>query len=291
MNSGVTVFTPIYNRGYIIENLYHSLCRQTCRDFEWLVVDDGSTDDTEEKILSFIAEKKISIRYFRQNNAGKHVAINHGVREAKGELFFIVDSDDYLADNAIERLCYYFEQIKDDEIFAGVSGTRVTFEGKRIGGEVTYSCLDCSPLDLRLKYRIAGDMAEAFKTKVLREFPFPVFEGERFCPEAMVWNRLSMKYKLRYFNEGIYKCEYRADGLTAKIVRLRMESSRASQLYYSELYKMPIPLVQKIKAGINYWRFAFCSADSIGFKCKQIGWWALCLLPFGWLFHIKDLKK
>lgn len=287
----ITVFTPTYNRGYVIENLYRSLCSQTLFDFEWLIVDDGSIDATEDIIKDFIAENKITIRYFKQKNVGKHIAINKGVKEARGDLFFIVDSDDFLVETTIERLNFYYNQIKDDVTFAGVSGNRITFDGNRIGGDVGYDVIDCSPLDLRFKYHIKGDMAEAFKTRVLREYPFPVFANEKFCPEAMVWNRLSSKYCLRYFNEGIYRCEYLPDGLTAKIVQLRMQSPLASMLYYSELYHMSIPFLQKLKAAINFWRFSFCSKESFTYKIKQIGFVSLFIYPLGLLFHLKDSKK
>lgn len=287
----ITVFTPSYNRAYIIKALYESLCRQTCQDFEWLVVDDGSTDETESLLDGFIQEKRIKLRYIKQPNAGKHVAINRGVQEAHGELFFIVDSDDHLSDDAVEKLTYYFRQVADDDRFAGISGVRVNFKDERIGGELGFLVLDCSPLDLRLKYHVQGDMAEAFKTSVLKAYPFPVFEGERFCPEALVWNRISQRYCLRFTDSKIYRCEYLQDGLTAKIARLRMHSPNASLLYYSELYKMPIPFLQKVKAATNYWRFAFCKEGSFFSKVHQIGILSLCTLPLGYLFHLKDLRS
>lgn len=288
----VTVFTPTYNRAYILRILYDSLCRQSCKDFEWVVVDDGSTDDTGELIKSFIAEKKIHIRYIAQSNGGKHRAINRGLSEAKGELFFIVDSDDYLFDDAIEKIVsYYTPNIAANNFFAGISGTRVDFNGRRIGGELDCKLLDCSPLELRLKYHIKGDMAEVYKTEVLKNYPFPTFEGEKFCPEALVWNRISQKYKLHYVNEPIYKCKYLPDGLTAKIVRLRMNSPKSSLLYYSELYRMNIPVVQKIKAAINYWRFSFCAKNSLIRHIEQIGFLSLYAYPIGLLFHLKDLRS
>ena len=110
MNIKITIFTPTYNRDYIIINLYKSLLIQTLKDFEWLIIDDGSTDNTELLVSSFIKDNKINIRYIKQQNGGKHRAINKALEEAKGELFFIVDSDDQLVDNAIERILYYFDQ-------------------------------------------------------------------------------------------------------------------------------------------------------------------------------------
>lgn len=287
----ITVFTPTYNRAYIIEKLYNSLCEQTVNNFEWLIVDDGSTDNTELLIKSLIRENIISIRYIKQINGGKHCAINRGISEAYGELFFVVDSDDYLSKDAIERLSFYYQQIALDDSFAGVSGVRTNFLGERIGGKFDYTILDCSSLDLRIKYHVFGDMAEAFKTSLLQKYMFPVFEGERFCPEALIWNRISLKYKIRFTNAPIYKCEYRSDGLTARIVKLRMRNPKASLLYYSELYIMPIPFIQKLKAAINYWRFAFCSKESFFGNVKQIGFFSLVAYPLGFIMHLKDLRS
>lgn len=284
----ITVFTPTYNRGYIIHMLYESLCRQSFTDFEWIVVDDGSTDNTKTLIQSFIAEEKINLRYFYQQNAGKHIAINRGVQEAKGEIFFIVDSDDYLTNDALEKLNFYYEQIKDNEFFAGISGTRVTPEGKRIGGALPFEELGCTIVDFCCRYGCTGDMAEAYKTEVLRQHPFPQIDSEKFCPESLVWNRIAQKHKLLYFNQGIYICEYRPDGLTAKITRVRMKSPVASMLHYAELSKHPISLWQKIRAGINFWRFAACSDMPLREKVHMIGW-SYCLLePLGFIFHLKD---
>ncbi len=287
----ITVFTPTYNRAYIIYKLYQSLCQQSNLNFEWLIVDDGSTDDTGNLINSFISEDKIQIRYIKQNNGGKHRAINRGVQLAKGELFFIVDSDDQLPPTSIEQIIKYYSQIKSDLSFAGVCGLKYYFSGEKVGSELPYQILDCNSLDFRYKYKAKGDMAEVFRTSVLKDFPFPEIKNEKFCPEALVWNRIATKYKFRYFNQNIYMCDYLPDGLTAKIVRLRMQSPLASLLCYSELYYMPIPFLQKLKAAINFWRFSFCTKDSFSHKIKQIGLVSLFMYPLGLLFYLKDKKS
>lgn len=252
----ITIFTPTYNRAYIIGKLYRSLCRQTSDDFEWLIVDDGSTDDTETLIQTFIHEAKIRVTYIRQPNGGKHRAINRGVREARGELFFIVDSDDYLTDDAVAVIKEAYAPIRSDETFCGVCGCRYYPNGKRVGGDLSFDYLDCSALDFRLKYKISGDMAEVVRTEVMRLYPFPEFEGETFCPEALVWFRMAERYKMRYVNKPLYICEYLPDGLTSKIVKIRRDSPLASMSYYAEQASRSIPWKQKIKAGINFWRFA-----------------------------------
>ena len=270
----ITVFTPTYNRAYILPKLYESLKNQTCKDFEWLIVDDGSTDETENVVRPWLSEVSFPIRYIKQVNGGKHRAINRGVKEAKGDLFFIVDSDDSLSNEAIQRVINQYTPIKKDMSFGGVCGLRAYHNGERIGGECDFGILDCTSLDFRFKYHMKGDMAEVIRTSVFKEFPFPEVEGEKFCPEALVFNRIATKYKLRYFYEKVYLCEYLEDGLTASIVKIRMKSPQTSSMYYSELFHMPISFIQKIKAAINYWRFAYCMDSN---KPKYpIGWGWIC---------------
>ena len=287
----VTIFTPTYNRAYILPQLYESLCRQTCNDFEWLIVDDGSNDKTEELLETFISEQKINIRYYKQANGGKHRAINRGVNLAQGELFFIVDSDDYLTDDAVEWVESEYKTICSDKSFAGLSGCRQTPNGKRIGGDLPFDLRDCNMLDFRMKYGVQGDMAEVYVTKVLKEYPFEEIDGEKFCPEALVWNRIAQEYVIRWVNKGIYVCEYLPDGLTAHITRLRMNSPKASKLYYSELYRSNISVLQKVKSAVNFWRFALCSNSTYLEDIGQIGLEALLLLPIGWIMHINDLYR
>lgn len=283
----VTVFTPTYNRAYRIQALYESLQKQTCKDFEWLVIDDGSIDNTSELFEEWEKEKSFPIRYIKQSNGGKHRAINHGVKEANGELFFIVDSDDILPHESIQRIIDQYLPIKDDMFFGGICGLKAYYNGKKVGGECNFGTLDCTSLDFRYKFRIKGDMAEVIRTSVFKEFPFPEIEGEKFCPEALIFNRIATKYKLRYFYEKVYLCEYLEDGLTASIVKIRMKSPQTSTMFYSELFYMPIPFIQKIKAAINYWRFAYCLDNTK--PRNPIGWGCVCK-PFGFLYHKKDIK-
>lgn len=287
----ITVFTPTYNRAYIIHKLYQSLCLQSNLNFEWLIVDDGSTDNTENLINSFVAEDKILIRYIKQNNGGKHRAINKGVQLAKGELFFIVDSDDQLPPTSIEQIIKYYSQVKSDLSFAGVCGLKYYFSGERVGGSFPYQILDCNSVEFRYKYHVKGDVAEVFKTEILKMYPFPTFDNEKFCFESLVWNRIALKYKLRYFNEAIYLCEYLVDGLSKRSVQLRMRSPKAAMVGYSELFKMDVPMKIKIKSAINFWRFSFCAKENFYYKIKRIGFVSLFLYPLGLLFHLKDLRK
>ena len=211
----VTVFTPAYNRAYILPELYHSLRNQTCFDFEWIIVDDGSADGTEALVGAWLQQQNaFAIRYYKQKNGGKHRAINCGAEKAAGELFFIVDSDDQLTADAVESLLRVKNTLPDHEKFAGVAGNRGYHRGGVIGTTFDGDMLDCSAIERR-KYGIDGDKAEAFFTSVLKKYPFPEYEGENFVTEAVVWDKMALDgYKLRYFNKIIYLCDYLEDGLT-----------------------------------------------------------------------------
>jgi len=287
----ITVFTPAYNRAALLPRLYDSLLRQRYGYFEWVIVDDGSTDDTQEAVNNIICQQKIRVLYHRQKNTGKHTAINQGLDLASGELFFIVDSDDWLYDDALEKINHLYESVKNDRDFCGVSGVRTYPHGRRIGGEDHFGVIDCTVTDLRYRHRIRGDMAEAFRTEILRQYRFPEVAGERFCPEALVWNRMAQQYKLRYSYEKIYYCEYLPDGLTSRITQLRKENPVSTCMHYAELRQMDISFVQKIKAAINYWRFAFYLNGHFKDKIRQAGVVNLCVFPLGYMLYLMDKRR
>lgn len=289
----ITIFTPTYNRGYIIEKLYLSLCNQTSNEFEWLVVDDGSTDNTRDLIERFITDNKINVRYIYKENGGKHTAINLGVKNATGELFFIVDSDDYLTPDAVEWIITNSRDIIFNDKFAGLSGLRIHPDGRKIGGGCDFGLIDADAIEIRNKHNIRGDLAEIYKTDVLRQFPFPIFENEKFVTEALVWNRIANAgYSIRYFYHPIYICQYRNDGLSAQMTKLRIKNPQQSSLYYSEYYKYNLPISEKLKTAINYWRFSFYN-KSIKFqqKLSKIGLISLVAIPLGYLYFLYDKKS
>ncbi len=212
-NRGITVCTPIYNRAYCIEKLYRSLQRQTYDNFEWIIVDDGSTDNVMQLIDKWIGEKNnFDIVLIRSKNGGKMRAINKAVRIATAPAFFIVDSDDYITDDALEFVDRWFAQIKDNNEFAGVSGLRKI---KTIDAQYDFDYIDATNLERR-RYNLIIDMAECYKTELLRKYPAPEIEKETYVSPSFVWNSIAREgYKLRWFNKVIYIGEYRTDGLSA----------------------------------------------------------------------------
>ncbi len=285
----VTVFTPTYNRANLLADAYNSLRKQTCKDFEWLIIDDGSNDNTKAVVDSFIGENIIDIKYIFQQNRGQYFAHNTAINNAQSELFAFLDSDDYYADNTIERLLYYFDQIKDNDDFAGVAGLKANRKGIVVGTPCNYKTLNCTIIDYRYKYKIKGDRLECFKTDLIKKFPFPEFEG-RFVPNALIWNRISSSRKLLYFGEIMLYYEFSADSMSKDIIRNRQSTPDAYLLHYSELSKYNIPLYYKLRAVINFWRFAPYSNIKFKEKLLKVGFFkSIICIPIGYLMSFKDL--
>ena len=150
-------------------------------------------------------------------------------------------------------------------------------------------CIDENSIELRKRLHIKGDMAEVFRTEILKQYPFPEFENEKFMSEAIVWNRIAQIYKLRYFPIVIYICEYLADGLTKSIRKHHRESPKGSMLFYNEIMKSPMfGFVSKVKAAINYWRYTIGIPIYRRKDKLQPIWWSILLFPFAYYYFVKD---
>lgn len=256
----ITIATATYNRCGLIKRLYESLIVQKNLNFQWIVVDDGSIDDTTSYMKQIMEENKIKILYYKKNNGGKHTAINYAVEKCNTDYIFLVDSDDVLPLDSIDII---YEKIKYIEHapslnIAGICGLKAHLDNKIVGNALDAD-LTCSYLTYRYKYGVTGDKAEIFKTSILKKYRFPEFKGELFCPEALVWNRISRDYNMYFFNRIIYLCEYQDGGLSDKSIELRRKSPQATLLYYAELSSSDINSYHKIKASVNFWRFYFSS--------------------------------
>ena len=249
----ITIFTPTYNRAYILPKLYESLKAQTVKDFEWLIVDDGSSDSTQQLSEQWQKEETgFPIRYIKQENAGKMQAVNKGAANAAGTMFFIVDSDDFLPENAVERIIYWENTISDKKSFAGVAGCRYTFEGDVLGSTFSGEYIDLTSLERR-KHNILGDKAEVFYTEIIKKYPFPAFEGEKFVPEAVIFNRIANDgYKFRWVNENFYFCDYREDGYTKNVNSNLIKNWQGYSLYIRELLGSRVSVREKAVPALGY---------------------------------------
>lgn len=286
----ITILTPTFNRAHLLPRLFESLTHQTDFNFEWLVMDDGSTDGTSDLFAgkTFLSAP-FPIRYYRQENGGKHRALNAGVKQAKGDFIFIADSDDWLLPQSVAIVGQHASAIADDNTFAGVAGLDVFDDERIVGTGLPQDIIDCNAMDIRYRYHVDGDLKEVFKTTVLQEFPFPEIQDEKFCPEQLVWFRIAQKYKLRYFNTPIYVAEYQPNGITASIIRVRMLAPQATCMMYAEMLAYKIPFKEKIKAAINFCRFKSCAPSRVMITTLK-GGWRWCYL-IGMLLHWRDKKQ
>lgn len=284
----VTILTPTHNRASLLPRLYESLCRQTCMDFEWLVVDDGSTDKTRMLVQGMALKATFPIRYFYKGNGGKHTAVNVGVRKAKGELAFVADSDDMLLPTSVETVATIWKDIGDDDRLAGLAGLDIdALGGKVVGSGLPQEQVFCNAMDIRYRYHVTGDLKEVFRTSVLREFPFPEICGENFCPEQLCWFRIAQKYRLCYINTPLYIADYQDGGITANITKARMLSPIATMMTYGEMLGYGIPVREKVRAAINYWRFRCCARKGTE-EAIPVSWRWMWTRPLGWLMHLRD---
>lgn len=244
----ITVFTPTYNRAYIIGNLYRSLQRQTYNNFEWLIVDDGSSDNTEELVQQWLADhNSFLIRYYKQLNGGKCRAINRALDLAKGELFFTVDSDDYLTDDALEKIYVWERQLPKSSQYCGLAGNLGISAEKTMNTIFSSQYYDGTLLERYSK--VDGERAIVLYTEIYRKYKYPCFAGENFMTEAVAWNRIAHDgYKMRFYNDIIWIYEYRKDGLTNQGYRLFMRNPKGYVLWLKEKAEFEgISLIKKKK--------------------------------------------
>lgn len=265
-----TIFTPTYNREKYLERLYNSLISQSFKDFEWLIVDDGSTDKTEAVVKEFIKERKISITYIKTINGGKHRAINKGLEFCKGSVFAIVDSDDYLVPNAIEKIYLWFQEIKKSNLkYCGVAGNKGYDINRPIGTFNEAEYVDASNIE-RTKFNISGDKFEVYYTEILKKYTFPTYEGENFMSEIVVWTRMAKDgYLLRWYKKIIYICNYLEDGLTKNNYKLLSKNPKGYALRIREQVKYA-RISNKQKMGYYATYFLINKNKTIKQCCKDL---------------------
>lgn len=228
----LTVFTPTYNRVHTLERTFRSLCRQHFKDFEWLVVDDGSTDGTAELITGLRALADFPINYVAKENGGKHTAYNEGLRRARGRWFFTVDSDDWLPDDSLAHIADIAPEAEKDPRIAGIIALKEYPDGRLIGRPYPADLRRASLFELeRNGHR--GERSLVFKTEIARQYPFPVIAGEKFMTESVVYDRIAVHYDFMVSNLILTTCEYQPDGLSSDPYRIIAKNPGGYALYYA----------------------------------------------------------
>lgn len=286
----ISIITPTYNREKLLKRLYNSLKHQTSKAFEWIVVDDGSKDNTKKLIEGFIDENIIKIKYIYQNNAGKHIAHNNGVLNSNGDLIICVDSDDYLEKNCVEYILKLWKNIKHDNNIIGIIQPRKSNEGHRMCSEFPNHIVNENFYNLVHKYNLTGDTALFFKSEILKNNLFKAFDDENFLTEISLYYKLDKFGKMYLSNEIFYIGEYQDDGLTSKYRRLMVNNPKGASYAYYICYVKSTDLKYKLKYGILVNGYLIeIEKNQRNFINKDI--MLTILYPFGYLYNILKLKN
>ena len=257
MKKTLTIFTPTFNRQEKLIDLKESLENQTDKNFIWMIVNDGSTDNTEDIVRKFQEDSCLNIEYYYQDNHGKHVAHNFGVKMCKTELFFCVDSDDLLPPDAVEKIKLLWNKRDETNDISGIVGIKAYYDNSIVGNyfpdNIMYSKLN----ELYEIYGKQGDTALIWRTEVIKKYPFKVFENENFLRENTAYDLIDMGYCLLVTNEILYLCEYFPDGLSFNATKLEMKNPKGASYYR---------LLEARKAKKIYKKIGYYSAYM--FYCK-----------------------
>lgn len=248
----LTIFTPTYNRGSLLARLYKSLVEQKCHDFEWLIVDDGSTDNTSAIVEQFIKEEKITIRYICKENGGKHTAHNVAAGNAFGDLFLCLDSDDILAPDAVEIIRSSYNKLQDND--CGFIGYKQDNKCKLLSSRlqenesIHYGLFECEK-----KLNITGEFAFVFKKDIIQKYLYPVFSKEKFIGECVLYDKLEINgYTFCPLKEVIEICEYQAEGLSNYFNGLMKMNPAGYCLYFMQRIDMQDSFKNRIITAGKY---------------------------------------
>lgn len=264
----ITVFTPTFNRAYLLPRLYNSLCKQTVQNFIWLVIDDGSTDNTKELIEKWKLENKIQIQYHYKENGGMHTGHNAAYRLIQTELNVCIDSDDYMPDDAIEKILNAWNAIQDKSKIAGIIGLDAEETGQLIGTPIPENLEKGSLKDLYSKYGVKGDKKVVLRTDIVRKYPaYPEFAGEKLVPLGILYLMIGQDYDFVYENEVYCIVEYQAEGSTHTIFKQYKQSPKGFAYARKIHIKYADNLKDKLKAYTHLISSSLFTKDlSIAFK-------------------------
>lgn len=290
----VTVFTPTYNRRHTLERTYNSLQKQTFRDFEWMIVDDGSTDDTASLVSEWQKEDNFfTIRYHWKPNGGKHTAHNFGIFQASGKYFSILDSDDWYVPEALNFLIDQWNtmSVVMKSRFSSVEGICCNENGEIIGRPFPQDVYDSNILSIRLLNDKPMDTMGMHRLEVLKEFPFPDNFDGCFVPESLVWERIAERYSTRFTNFMVGFKEYLPEGLTKRSIKAGLAKSGPAVLFNREMsLRKSLPLLTRLKCKANVYRYAFHNKMPImkELSAERFPLLGIMFTAVGYLVYLKD---
>lgn len=282
----LTVFTPTYNRAHLLQRGYDALCRQTCKDFCWLIIDDGSTDNTEEVVRQWIAEKKIPISYVYKDNGGLHTGYNKAIELMKTELCVCIDSDDYMPDDAVEKIVSCWKE-RGSKNVAGIIGLDFLESNTPLGGQ--FPNIDkCHLYELGLRYDHKEDTKEVVRVDLLKQvYPQPTYNNEKNFNPSYMFYKIDLEYEWLLLNENLCIVDYQPDGMANAIFRQYLNSPNSFAALRLLYFRIPnAPIGYYVKQYIHLGSSAILSHDFKWLKKSPKPWMAYFLLPIGFLLSI-----
>ncbi|KWU54358.1 glycosyltransferase [Bacillus mycoides] len=281
----LTIFTPTYNRAYCLASCYESLKRQTCKDFVWLIIDDGSSDNTKELVDSWIAEKYIKIMYHWQQNQGMHGAHNTAYEMIDTELNICIDSDDYMPDDAVEKILSFWSRYGNDEV-SGIIGLDLYTNGQIIGSKLPENLKYSTLFNLYNKHGVTGDKKLVYRTELTKKYPYPIFKNEKYVGLAYKYYMLDQQYEMLLMNEPLCYVEYMPDGSSMNMLNQYRKNPRGFAFYRKELMKLPFTnRVFKYRQAVHYVSSSFIAKNKRFMQespCKGL---TICALPLGVILY------
>lgn len=282
----LSICTPTFNRAYTLERVYKSLLAQSFQDFEWIIVDDGSTDNTRQLVEGFISQNKLSIHYFHQSNQGKHMALNKGIDMASGELFTCLDSDDWLYDDAVNIIKNIWREVNHVNEIVGIISLDTYGDGKIIGTVFPDNLKYANWIDLMYKFKVTGDKDYYFRTSEIRKVKFPNYPNNKHMPPSYQYWLLSKKFNFYLLNRPTKLVEYLEDGISRNKYNKYIVAPDNFALYRYEIMDLIPTNKRKIMNAIHF--NASILLGSIKLKPKKFKNKILVNLtkPFGYLLAI-----
>jgi hypothetical protein len=287
----LTVFTPAYNRTHTLPRTYESLCQQNCKDFVWLIVDDGSQDNTAELVKQWQSrDNGFEIRYIYKENGGMHTAHNTAYEHIDTELNVCIDSDDCLAENAVEKILTKWQQVKDKE-YAGIIGLDADMEGNLIG-EGFPEGLEETTLSGYYAAGGSGDKKLVYRTDVIWQYlPYPVFEGEKYVALAYAYRQIDQKYKLAVLDEVLCNVDYQPDGHSTGMWREYVRSPKGFAAWRKLCMQYPESRKRLFVDCVHYVAENLIAKNKAFLKESPKKGWTLFAIPFGYMLAVEIRKK
>ncbi|MEI4801757.1 glycosyltransferase family 2 protein [Bacillus sp. NPDC077411] len=285
MGPTLTVFTPAFNRAYTLHLCYDSLKRQTSKDFIWLIIDDGSTDNTKELVEKWISEGFVPIRYYYQENQGMHGAHNTAYELIDTELNVCIDSDDYMADDAVEKILSFWKQNGSDR-YAGIVGLDANQNGNIIGTKMPSDLRESKLSDLYVKHKVKGDKKLVYRSELTRNSPpYPIFPGEKYCPLSYKYILIDQECPLLIMNEVLCFVEYLDDGSSMNIIKQYKKNPRGFSFFRKIAMQYAPSFKDRFREAMHYVSSNFMIKNYKFLKESPCKWTTFVATPLGFLLY------